>query len=173
MNDTQLKASLQCVLAGPSRAALMTALTAALGPSLSSTSPDEPTAGMPPIIALRSVIIQTTAQACMHQRHGLRLCTLVLLYMMQSVQPYFWHADIFVHGRIVGCCHLVRAYCTYILFHHVQAQNDCVVIVLSCAFMHQGHGAHRKADAQILKEKTAYGICIGMLLQVLGCRLER
>ncbi len=61
MSDSELKASLQCVLAGPSRAALMTALTAALGPDLSSTSPDEPTVGMSPTIALRSAIIQTVA----------------------------------------------------------------------------------------------------------------
>ncbi|DBA71994.1 TPA: hypothetical protein ACH3X2_010737 [Trebouxia sp. C0005] len=53
MDDTELKAALQCVLAGPSRAALMTALTAALGPGLSSLSPDEPNAGMPPMVAFR------------------------------------------------------------------------------------------------------------------------
>ncbi|KAL0037621.1 hypothetical protein WJX77_005190 [Trebouxia sp. C0004] len=53
MRDTELKATLQCVVAGPSRAALMTTLTAALGPSLSSKSPDEATAGMSPTTALR------------------------------------------------------------------------------------------------------------------------
>ncbi len=61
MSDTELKASLQCVLAGPSRAALMAAVQAALGPGLSSTSPDEPTSGMLPTIALRSFIIQLLA----------------------------------------------------------------------------------------------------------------
>ena len=56
MSDTELKALLQCVVAGLSRAALMTALTAALGPGLTSTSPDEPMSGMSPTIALRSAI---------------------------------------------------------------------------------------------------------------------
>ena len=167
MSDTKLKALLQCMLAGPSRAALMTALTTGLGPALSSTSPDEPASGMPPMIALRSAIIPTVA--CIRQGFAAG----PWLNMMQSVRVCFWHAGIFVHGKLVGCCCLVLTYCTCTLSFHVQAQDDCMISLLSCASVHRGHAAHKKTDPHVLGKQTASVICMGMLPQVLGCRFER
>ena len=145
MSDTELKALLQSVLAGPSRAALVTALTTALGPGLTSTSPDEPTSGMSPTIALRSAIFEMHASAAWSKALHLAMIAYDAICISLLLA---------CHGRIVGCCPLVLADCTYNLLYYVQAQGACVVSVLSCAFVHIQHAAHSKAGSQILRRKN-------------------
>ena len=87
--------------------------------------------------------------------HQLRLCTPPWLYMMQSVQVCFWHADVFIHGRMVGCCRLVLAYRTYISCLQVKAQDDFMVSVMSCACMHKRHAAHRKSRHPDLEKENS------------------